>query len=125
MSALLNPGFAVPVVAAVISKPLVRKGRKRSISPQAGRALEMLGHAIDYLTDEFIHEGGSLCAQDPRLDAIQLLMARNREIYFACPVIPSFKERCLAFVQAIFSIVHRDRGRRVVHTGRAARWIFR
>lgn len=70
-----------------------RKPRERRISPEAGRALEILGHAIDYLTDEFVHSGGSFSARDPRVEAVQLLMSLNREIYFACPEVPSVCER--------------------------------
>jgi hypothetical protein len=67
--------------------------RRRRIEPEAGRALEILGHAIDYLADEYIHRGGALAEQDPAFEAMQLLMERNREIYFACPEIPDWKER--------------------------------
>ena len=35
--------------------------------------------------------------QRAQLEAVQLLMARNREIYLACPEIPTFRERCNAF----------------------------
>ena len=68
--------------------------RRRHISREAGRAIEMLGHAIDYLADEFALE----CMQDkgqrrpgthPRMAAIEMLMERNREIYFSCPEVPT------------------------------------
>ena len=64
--------------------------RRRSIDPQSGHALVILGHAIEYLTDEFIAEGGSFAANRGPVDAIQLLMALNREIYFSCPERPTF-----------------------------------
>jgi hypothetical protein len=67
----------------------------RRISPQSGRALEILGHAIDYLTDEYIHRGGQFRAGDPELEATQLLKSANRAVYYACPVVPTFGERCL------------------------------
>ena len=85
------------ILSPVISATEVRVQRKRHIDPQAGHALEILGHSIEYLADEFVHEGGSCCAHDPRVQAIQLLMARNRQVYFACPEIPTFAERCRAF----------------------------
>jgi hypothetical protein len=69
--------------------------RRRRISPQAGRALEILGHAIDYLIDEYIEHGGQFRRGDPELKAIQLLMATNRGIYFECPEVPTLAERCL------------------------------
>jgi len=72
--------------------------RRRRISPEAGRALEILGHAIEYLTDEFVHSGGSLSAHDGQVEAVQLLMAANRKIYFACPEVPSLGERWRAIL---------------------------
>jgi hypothetical protein len=32
------------------------------------------------------------------VEAVQLLMGINRQIYFECPVVPSFGERCLALL---------------------------
>lgn len=63
---------------------------RRSIDPQSGRALLILGHAIDYLTDELIYAGGSFTENRGQVDAIQLMMALNRKIYLACPEIPRF-----------------------------------
>jgi hypothetical protein len=65
----------------------------RRISPTAGRALEKLGHAIEYLTDEYVLRSESLNPGDPELEAVQILMALNREIYFACPVVPTWSRR--------------------------------
>ena len=67
--------------------------RRRQISREAGRALEVLGHAIDYLTDEYVHAGGSICPQDAQVEAVQLLMKVNREIYLGCPAVPTMEER--------------------------------
>lgn len=66
---------------------------QRRISPESGRALEILGHSIQYLEDEFTH-----CIQDPyervgMLDAVEVLKQLNREIYLSCPVVPSWTER--------------------------------
>ena len=71
--------------------------RRRRITPEAGHALEILGHAIEYLTDEFVHEGGSFFPTDNRIKAVQLLMALNRQVYFECPEVPSFMESCRSF----------------------------
>jgi hypothetical protein len=68
---------------------------RRRIDPKAGHALEILGHAIEYLTDEFVHGDGEFSAHDAQLEAVQLLMALNREIYFACPRVPSLGQRFL------------------------------
>lgn len=67
--------------------------RRRRIDPRSGRALEILGHAIEYLTDEYVHQGGPLCAHNSQVEAVQLLMAANRAIYFACPEVPTLGER--------------------------------
>lgn len=78
---------------------LPRAVRRRRISPEAGHALEILGHAIEYLTDEYIHAGGSFSPQDGAIEAVQLLMAANRQIYFACPEVPSLSKRCRALLR--------------------------
>ena len=69
---------------------------RRRTTPEAGFALEILGHAIEYLADEYVHEAGllpSIHSGDPRVEAIQLLMAANRQVYYACPVVPSLYQR--------------------------------
>ncbi len=98
MAATTTTGF--PVAISASPAEIIRTGikRRRSISPQAGHALEVLGHAIEYLTDEFIHEGGSFSAQNSQLKAVQLLMALNREIYFECPEVPPFSKRVLSLL---------------------------
>ncbi|HEX6494532.1 MAG TPA: hypothetical protein VF018_03545 [Acidobacteriaceae bacterium] len=72
-----------------------RSARRRT-TPEAGFALEILGHAIEYLADEYAHESGSLSSihsRDPRVEAMQLLMAANRQVYYACPLVPSLYKR--------------------------------
>jgi hypothetical protein len=72
--------------------------RRRMINQRSGRALEILGHAIEYLTDEFVQEARQVSAADPRVQAIQILMALNREIYFECPVKPTIAEHLRALL---------------------------
>jgi hypothetical protein len=72
--------------------------RRRRISPEAGRALEILGHSIEYLTDEYVHAGGLLSGNDGQLNAVQVLMAANRKIYLSCPEVPSLGERWRSFL---------------------------
>jgi hypothetical protein len=86
--------FSVPAE----SQPCTASKRRR-ISPSAGHALEILGHAIEYLTDEFVHEGASYSSRNTQLQAVQLLMALNRQIYFECPEVPSLGERVRAFLR--------------------------
>jgi hypothetical protein len=91
-----------PSRAPFISNSEVRGNHKRRISPEAGHALELLGHAIEYLTDELVYEGGRLSAHNGQLEAIGLLMARNRTIYFSCPETPSLGEQWRTFFRAHF-----------------------
>jgi hypothetical protein len=100
-----------PIIrAATISNAAASVSRPRRMSPEAGRGLEILGHAIEYLGDEFALDcmsgeawieaglgsgiGSRLDAGvHPRLAAIELLKERNREIYFSCPEVPTLAER--------------------------------
>jgi|HubBroStandDraft_6_1064221.scaffolds.fasta_scaffold379404_2 hypothetical protein len=91
-----------PSRAPVISNNEVRRNHKRRISSEAGHALELLGHAIEYLTDELVYEGGRLSAHNGQLEAIGLLMARNRAIYFSCPETPGLGEQWRTFFRAHF-----------------------
>jgi hypothetical protein len=86
-------GFGVPAATSAAASTRARVHRRR-ISPQAGHALEILGHAIEYLSDEFVHAGGSFSAHDGQVEAVRLLMQINRQIYFDCPVIPTLGARC-------------------------------
>lgn len=72
--------------------------RRRRMSREAGRAIEMLGHAIEYLADEFSVDcmSGRVKVTNgipPQVTAIQMLMSLNREIYLNCPEIPTLGER--------------------------------
>lgn len=63
---------------------------RRRPTPQSGRALEVLGHAIEYLADEYAVDSrskGPLGNLDPRIEAIQLLKKLNRQIYLSSEVI--------------------------------------
>jgi hypothetical protein len=59
---------------------------RRQLSQESGRALEILGHAIEYLADEYsvdTADKGPLGSADPRVEAIQVLKALNRAIYYS------------------------------------------
>jgi len=100
--AATTTSLRIPAIAQAATTTNVRAGKRR-IDPQAGRALEILGHAIEYLTDEFIEEGGPITAHHPLVQAVQLLMAVNRQVYFDCPIVPSFAERCGGFLRSRFA----------------------
>ena len=77
--------------------------RQRRITPQAGRALEILGHAIEYLADEFTYHGAQLENGAGQVEAMHLLMEINRRIYSECPEIPNLRERCSAIVSRFWN----------------------
>jgi hypothetical protein len=95
MAASTTSGFSVqvPPAAKVAQSRVLPEKRPRRISPEAGHALEILGHAIEYLSDELVHNGGELTGRDSQVQAVQLLMALNREVYFSCPEVPSLRDR--------------------------------
>lgn len=84
-----NPGDCSYAAEGVQNREIVR----RRIPPNAGRGLEKLGHALEYLTDEFVIDGCRFAEDHGRLEAIQLLASLNRQIYFACDLEPTFRAR--------------------------------
>ena len=68
---------------------------RRQLTPEGGRALELLGHAIEYLADEYAADSapkGILGSADPRVEAIQVLKALNRAVYYSgTEVQPAFR----------------------------------
>jgi hypothetical protein len=90
-------GFPLTTTLNVGDVRGVISGRRR-IDHRSGRALEVLGHAIEYLTDEFVQAGGSVSSPQGALEAVQILMAANRQIYFECPEMPSLGERVLSLL---------------------------
>ena len=92
-------GQARELKSATAAKP-----RCRAVSREAGRAIEMLGHAIEYLSDEFALECMETGAKGsarvhPIVAAIELMKQRNREIYMSCPEVPTFGERLRAMLR--------------------------
>jgi hypothetical protein len=92
----------IPVPALTGADPLfTSSARRRRVSPKAGRALKVLSHAIEYLANEFLHDVLPPSAQNGRLQAVELLMALNRAVYFECPedpVVSTLRERCGRFL---------------------------
>jgi len=76
---------------------------RRRITPEAGHGLEKLGHALEYLADEFVHDGCAIVEDSGRLQAIQLLATLNRQIYFACGVQPTMRDRLQSLVQRLLN----------------------
>jgi hypothetical protein len=101
MAATAATRLSIPVTTPAVSSAQAPANRRRYIDPQSGRALEILGHAIEYLTDEYVNEeSATFSARNERVEAVQLLMALNRQVYFECPLVPTFSERCRSFLRA-------------------------
>ncbi|MDE3189036.1 MAG: hypothetical protein KGM96_16115 [Acidobacteriota bacterium] len=97
MAASVTP--ELPIGHSISIDPAIAAGAKRRrISSEAGHALEILGHAIEYLVDEYLHDGGCFVANDPQLQAVLVLMELNRQVYFECPEVPSLRERLHSFL---------------------------
>jgi hypothetical protein len=86
---------AVPSGRTLSSNSFSR--HRRRIPAEVGRGLEILGHAIEYLADEHALECRSRrlvrVGQAPQVAAIELLMERNRTLYFSCEVVPTLADR--------------------------------
>jgi hypothetical protein len=93
MAASMTTDFSISMSTQVASAALVQRTRRRHITPQAGHALEILGHAIEYLTDEMVHRHAEVFPGSSELEAVQMLMALNRQVYYECPQVPTVGER--------------------------------
>jgi len=96
MAATTISGFSIPASASAVH--IAHERTCRRITPRAGRARELLAHAIEYLTSEYVHTDLTFTARNEQLEAVQLLMALNRQVYLECPEVPSFTERCRALL---------------------------
>ncbi len=91
-SGVISSGAGAQVVrtpAHAAATGVGSRSASRRILPEAGFALELLGHAIEYLADEYMHETAmlpSIDSADPRMEAMRLLMAANRDVYYGCPL---------------------------------------
>jgi hypothetical protein len=96
MAASMTTDFSISVSGPIATFARTSSNRRRRITPQAGHALEILGHAIEYLTDEFVYRGEEISPRNAQIEAVQLLMSLNRQVYFECPEVPSLAERLRA-----------------------------
>ena len=70
----------------------------RRPTPQQGIALEMLGHAIEYLADSnFYHQRASNPAVQ---EAIAILKQSNREVFAEAPEVVPARERAVRWMRA-------------------------
>jgi len=65
-----------------------------------GRALEMLGHAIEYLVDSRLASADEFCSPAAQ-EAIQLLSRANREVYLTAPAPAPTGGRVMRLMRAL------------------------
>ena len=96
MATSLTTDFTIPAPRPTAAVGHIWLNRRRRITPQAGHILEILGHAIEYLADEFVHENKGITPKNGQIEAVQLLMAANRQVYYECPEVRTIGERLRA-----------------------------
>lgn len=77
--------------ARAASKASIKNERRRP-NPQQGRALEVLGHAIEYLIDN----GGTLSRAD--MEACSMLNLASRTVFMECAEVKSLHERMFGWL---------------------------
>ena|SRR5579871_5336188 len=82
----------IPAIAWDEIVPAEQPRQRRFISLQAWRTLRTLRHAIEYVAEEFLHDSVPPSIQNPRLQAVQLLIELQGDVYADCPEIPRLFE---------------------------------
>lgn len=71
--------------------PSPASGRmRRKITREQGCALEVIGHAVDYLNDSYLYEGADdeiIDFSGPSMDAVRILIAAQRQILSSLPLV--------------------------------------
>lgn len=89
MAAGATRGVEIPgLVLSIAEEPV----RRRRIDSRAHRALRTLAHAIAYLSANPASVG-SFHSNRERIEAVQVLMGLNRQVYMECPEAPKLRER--------------------------------
>lgn len=83
---------------------------RRKVPAGAGRAINILAHALEYLSDECVIGEDTEHSLRARLEAIALLKAVNRGIYLECPEAPRLGARCRALFRRCFRLGQRRVG---------------
>lgn len=72
---------------------------RRRLDKENGRALEQIGHAIEYLMDSRHLEDGQ-SAQHAMTEAIEILSKASRDVFACCPeIVPSERSRFLRWLE--------------------------
>jgi hypothetical protein len=74
---------------SAVAVPTPGRPLRRILTREQGRALETIGHAVDYLNDCYLYNGGDeeiLNVSGPFIEALHLLIAARQEILWSLPV---------------------------------------
>jgi hypothetical protein len=94
------PTSEISYPASTAAAPVAKSVRRR-LTPEAGRAMEKLSHAIEYLSGEFVNGAANGNRNDDRLEAIENLMALNRQIYVESPEFVSLGRRLSTWIRRV------------------------
>lgn len=78
----------------------LRPHRRRSVTRESGRGLEITAHAIESLVATEYMDVWPY-SRESRLEAIELLKRANQEIYYSCPVIVPLGDRIMKLVDRL------------------------
>ena len=87
---LAAPSFVGPQFGPKPPRQQQRKPERRNPSPMQGRALELLGHAIEYLVDSRLYETWDTPAD---AEAVHMLMACSRAVFSECEAVQTWQQR--------------------------------
>ncbi len=83
---LVSTGQTARTSQAVPSRP---GGMRRTMTREQGAALEMIGHAVDYLKDCYLQQGADADIIDfnaPEMIAVRILISARYQILHALPL---------------------------------------
>lgn len=89
---ILRAAVTADLQAAVSANSNAAPGVRRRGSPQQGRALETLGHAVEYLIDSRMFQLGDT-SRENETEAVQVLMRLSRLVFNECPEVVSLQTR--------------------------------
>ncbi len=84
------------MAAGVLERSKAHRRLRRSITREQGRALETIGHAIDYLNDCYLYEGAEndrLDFRGPSIEAVHLLIQKQRQMLESLPIVETLASR--------------------------------
>ena len=82
-------GSSEPFSTGRTQRRTLHRSMHRSMTRQQGQALEVIGHAVDYLNDSYLSEGVGdeiLDFSGPTMEAVQLLISAQRQLLRSLPL---------------------------------------